>query len=239
MSPNQILAKILAEVKTVGIGNCAAVFDLDSTLFCVSPRSQAILRDLAADPRFQSRFPAASRILASARILPTEYGIKQALFRTGLSPSQDLVETVRSYWRQYFFSNSHMHHDLMYPGAHEFVTRVHEGGADVYYLTGRNETLMRDGTMVNLKTWNFPDLPFERVMMKPNDQDSDENFKEQKLKDLSARYKRIWFFENEPVIIHQVRRELPDLRIVFIDSAHSGKANPPTDLLTVRMDFRN
>jgi hypothetical protein len=77
----------------------------------------------------------------------------------------------------------------------------------------------------------------ERVMMKPSDHDSDENFKEMRLREMTSRYEKIWFFENEPVIIHQVRKALPDVRIVFIDSTHSGKADPPTDLLTLRMDF--
>lgn len=235
MTPNEILTKVLLDISQYK--TCAAIFDLDSTLFCVSPRSQAILQDLAREPWFGEKFPEAAPVLSSVKVEKHEYGIKAALQRTGLNPSEELVQTVRKYWRSKFFSNSHMRHDLMYPGAQEFVQRIHDAGAEVYYLTGRSEALMREGTMDNLKYWKFPDLPFERVMMKPSDLESDENFKEIRLREMKSRYECIWFFENEPVIIHQVRKSLPDIRIVFIDSNHSGKADPPTDLLTVRMDF--
>jgi hypothetical protein len=236
VTPNEILSRVLLDIREHR--SCAVIFDLDSTLFCVSPRSEAILRELATADWFHSRFPEAAKVLAKVEIQPTEYGIKPALLRAGLAPSNELIETVRRFWRERFFSNSHMRHDLIYPGADVFVRRVHDAGADVYYLTGRNETLMREGTMSNLKTWKFPNLPFERIMMKPSDLDSDENFKELRLKEMTPRYDRLWLFENEPVIIHQLRKSLPQLRIVFMDSAHSGKADPPKDLLTLRMDFR-
>jgi hypothetical protein len=236
VTPNEILTKVVLDITQYK--NCAAVFDLDSTLFCVSPRSEAILHDLAKEPWFIEKFPREAVILSTIKVEPTEYGIKAALMRTPLQPTEELIEAVKKYWRSKFFSNSHMRHDLVYPGAPEFVKRVKDAGATVYYLTGRNESLMKDGTHLNLKNWSFPDIPIERVMMKPSDLDSDENFKEMRLREMSSKYDCIWFFENEPVIIHQVRRALPDVRIVFIDSAHSGKADSPTDLLTVRMDFR-
>lgn len=236
MTPNEILSEILNDYQKHG--KCIAVFDLDSTLFCVSPRSQAILRDLAAETSFEERFPAASHLLSSVEVLPTEYGIKTAMLRSGIAPAPGLVEAVITYWREKFFSNTHMNHDVTYPGAVEFVQRLHQAGVEVYYLTGRNEIKMREGTMRNLKNWNFPNLPLERAIMKPNEADADHVFKEMKLKELAHLAPAVWFFENEPVIVHHVRRELPDVHIVFVDSAHSGKADPPTDLMTVRMDFR-
>lgn len=236
VTPNEILLKILDDVRSSK--NCAAVFDLDSTLFCVSPRSQAILRELASTPEFQTRFPEASRALSTIEVLPTEYGIKKAMIRTGLNPSQELVDTVVTFWRAKFFSNSHMQHDLIYPGAEKFVESVHTAGADVYYLTGRNESLMRAGTMQNLRVWKFPDIPVERVMMKLNAADQDHQYKEERLRALASTYERVWFFENEPVIIHHVREQLPDVQMVYVDSTHSGKAEPPKGLMTLSMDFR-
>jgi hypothetical protein len=236
VTPNEILHLILEDLRT--FKKCAVVFDLDSTLFCVSPRSEAILHDLALEPSFRARFPEAALVLEKISVLPEEYGVKSALMRSGLAVSMDLMITVRDYWREKFFANSHLHHDLIYPGADRFVHRVFDAGAEVYYLTGRNDQKMRTGTMANLANWKFPDIPIERVMMKGSLDVSDEKFKEVRLKELASRHDRIWLFENEPVIIHQVRRALPDVRIVYMDSAHSGKANPPTDLLTLRMDFR-
>jgi hypothetical protein len=236
VTPNEISKLIISDVENPG--RVAAVFDLDSTLFCVSPRSQAIVRELTSEAWFRRDFPEASEILSKLKIAPNEYGIKTALLSSGLEPSKPLLETVRNYWRSRFFSNSHMRHDLMYPGAEQFVNRLHAGGVDIFYLTGRSEALQREGTLLNLKSWKFPDLPLDRIMMKPTEMQTDEKYKEIRLRELVPRYSRTWFFENEPVIIHQVRNSLPEVRIVFIDSTHSGKANPPKDLLTVRMDFR-
>src|SRR5262249_39635540 len=123
VSPNEILQDILKDVRD--LGSCAAVFDLDSTLFCVSPRSQAILHDWANEEWFRGRFPDASQVLAKVVVHPTEYGIKASLIRAGLEATPELIDTVRSYWRSKFFGNSHMKHDLIYPGAQDFVNKVH------------------------------------------------------------------------------------------------------------------
>ena len=236
VTPNEILLSILQDIRTVK--NCAVVFDLDSTLFCVSPRSEAILRELALEPVFRAQFPDAASVLSSISVRPEEYGVKSALLRSGLVPSLELMIAVRDYWRLKFFANSHLHHDLIYPGAEKFVHRVFAAGASVYYLTGRCEEKMRVGTMAALAEWKFPDIPVDRVIMKGSLDVTDESYKETRLRELALKHDRIWLFENEPVIIHKVRRALPDIHIVYMDSAHSGVANPPTDLLTLRMDFR-
>jgi hypothetical protein len=225
----------------------AVVFDLDSTLFCVSPRTENILRRLAGEEGFKSRFAEAAEILRNVEVLPTDWGIKhvleRAVFKEKFSPDKlpseaqmALFREVRAYWRKYFFSSHDLHKDKIYPSANEYVRHLHELGADILYLTGREEGAMREGSVRALKSFGFP-LEDAKLIMKPSQVETDEGFKGHVLKDLAAKYDHIWFFENEPVIIALVRPLVPQVRIVFMNTVHAGRAENPTDLPTITGDF--
>lgn len=215
----------------------AVVFDLDSTLFGVSPRTQHILRQLAREPDFVAQFADVAKILSAIEVLPTDYSVKQVLARTSITPSEELAQSVRKYWRKHFFSSHHLDKDILYPSANEYVTHLHALGAEILYLTGRNEGSMREGTIRSLYGYGFPLYNDSHLMMKPSDQQTDEHFKVTKMKELVHRFDHIWFFENEPVIIHDIRQATPTVHIVFVNSSHSGKAPPPQDLRTILPDF--
>lgn len=216
----------------------AVIFDLDSTLFSVSPRTQAILRQLGADPAFRARFEAQADILKDVEVLPTDWGVRQALARTPIMGEIELFETIRDYWREHFFASPHLEHDDIYPAANEHVRHLEELGAEILYLTGRSEARMREGTEAALKRWDFPYRDPAHLMMKPSDVETDEGFKTIRLRELAPRYEHIWFFENEPIIIHEVRQALPQIRIVFMNSVHAGRAEPPRDLPQIGMSYR-
>lgn len=216
----------------------AVVFDLDSTLFCVSPRTQHILRQLGNDRAFADRHAQAAQVLRSIEVLPTDYSVRQVLARTGLPFSSELAEDVRSFWRRHFFSNLHLDKDILYPSAKEYVTHLHDLGARIIYLTGRNEISMRRGTIETLRRSGFPEFTDSQLFMKPSDAQTDEHFKLTKFKELSPQFDHIWFFENEPLIINEIHQALPQIHIVFVNSTHSGKAMPPQGLRTVAPDYR-
>jgi hypothetical protein len=216
----------------------AVIFDLDSTLFSVSPRTQAILRQLSREEGFSKRHQAVSEILRDVEVLPTDWGIRAVLERSRVQGGMELFKEVRNYWRQHFFANHFLEHDTIYPSADEYVRHLHELGAAILYLTGRNEGSMREGTVKMLKKWGFPLFHAEDLMMKPSDVQTDEGFKAQVLNGLAKKYDHIWFFENEPVIIAQVRGLVPQVRVVFVNSTHSGRAPAPTDLPTIAMSYR-
>lgn len=96
---------------------------------------------------------------------------------------------------------------------------------------------MRPGTIRALQAWGFPYLADSKLIMKPSQVQTDENFKGLILKDLSRQYDHIWFFENEPVIIELVRPLVPQVRIVFMNTVHAGRAQNPSDLPTITGDF--
>lgn len=216
----------------------AIFFDLDSTLFCVSPRTQAILRSLAAQENIVSRFENEARLLATLEVLPTDWGVKSALLRTQVQWPHEFLLAIRDYWRKHFFSSDFLHHDLIYPEANSYVSRLSELGASVFYLTGRPRGPMHEGTVQNLERWGFPLPSPDRLLMKPSDTEADESFKALMLKDLSPQFDHVWFFENEPVIINLVRVQVPQVRIIFVNSVHAGREEPPTDLPTITTDYR-
>lgn len=215
----------------------AVIFDLDSTLFEVSSRTREILRQLGARPEFRSRFETASETLRGIEVLPTDWGIKSLLTRYQSLASDGLVKQVRDFWRKHFFSSHFLHHDEIHPFADEYVRHLCELGAEIYYLTGRPSGSMRPGTVAALQRHRFPIVSDEHLLMKPSDVETDEHFKVVALKELVPRFDHIWFFENEPVIIDDVRKAVPSVNIVFVDSVHSGKAQPPVDLPKIGPSF--
>ncbi|NJL25217.1 MAG: HAD family hydrolase [Calothrix sp. SM1_5_4] len=155
----------------------AVIFDLDSTLFNVSPRTQHILRSLANEPGFAAAHAEAAEVLKNIEVLPSDWGVREALARTNLRPSRDLGDAVRSYWREHFFSSRHLDKDSLYPSADEYVRHLHELGAEILYLTGRGEGAMREGTLRALKAWGFPLYNEASLLMKPSEVQTDEALK--------------------------------------------------------------
>jgi hypothetical protein len=215
----------------------AVIFDLDSTLFCVSPRSQHILRQLGGDPGFSQQFTSAAEILRNIEVLPNDYSVRDILARTPIEHTQELAEHIRAYWRKHFFSSIYLDKDSLYPSANEYVSHLHGLGAEIVYLTGRPLATMREGTVRMLYNHAFPLYDESKLFMKPDDLQTDEKFKVTVLKDLVHDYDHIWFFENEPVIIEDIRLHVPQVHIVFVNSAHSKKAPQPVGLRTIQPDF--
>ncbi len=233
--PGQYLERILTEITNFEAqGHQAlAVFDLDSTLFDVSPRLKKILHNFAVEPRNQALFPEACEILTKAETYRTDWGIKNAVIRAGLDQHHpEFHQALKDFWFHHFFSNEYLDYDLPYEGAVEFVQKLADIGADIAYLTGRDVHRMGQGSRDVLLKWNFPlDDKQSTLVLKPQKGMDDAEFKSDWFRDIpTGRYEKIWFFENEPVNVNLVREKHPHVEIVFFESTHSGKAEAPTDL---------
>lgn len=227
----QILVKI-EEFQNQGLKSLA-VFDLDSTLFDVSPRVERIVLDFANEPEFQKRFPQHIDVLKNIRTHRKDWGFKNALERAGLDGKHpELQEALHNYWHKRFFSNEYLQYDLPYDGAVEYVNTVANLGAEVVYLTGRDVARMGPGSALKLKQTGFPlDDKQTRLVLKPNKAMDDAEFKTDWFVNLPPKqYEGLWFFENEPVNIHHLRQRLPNLDVVFFESTHAGKAPSPEDI---------
>ncbi|RME14139.1 MAG: HAD family hydrolase [Bdellovibrio sp.] len=215
------------------------VFDLDSTLFDVSPRSQKILQDCSQDSEFQALFPEEWPLLHKVQVRPTDWGIRESLLRSPIKAHLSFFEHVQKFWKKHFFSDTYLHLDRPYPGAVPFVQSIYNAGAHIIYLTGRYQTRMMHGTVQSLKKHGFPlEENMENLIMKPSESEKDETYKVEVLKTLEKQYSRIWFFENEPVIIQHTLRQCPSINIVFMDTVHSGRTTPPENLLRIQKQFR-
>ncbi len=236
-SPDHIFEELLKEVKDHGLSNknVMAVFDLDSTLIEVGPRMTQIMRDFAKIKQHLAKYPRECRVLERYTHHPEDYSIEESLERNGLvSGSFDFFKDVMRFWKARFFSNDYLHLDEPIPGAIEFLKELHSLGTHIAYLTARESHSMREGTIASLAKHNFPLAPKnQNVILKETTQKKDAEFKRDVLKELMSQYGSIWFFENEPINLRIVRETLPQVRLVYIDTVHSGREEPPTELAVI------
>ncbi len=198
-------------------GRTMAVFDLDSTLFNVSTRTQKILEEFAHEHAVEE--------LKSIEVLHTDWGVKESLMRKGYNQEDhtQLHTQLKDFWFERFFSNAYLHYDVPYPGAIEFVQELEHAGAEIFYLTGRDVLRMGTGSKDVLLKWGFP-CRSEQLILKPHRSMDDELFKRDWFiqRDRSA-FQKVYFFENEPVNINAVLKHCPDVEIIFLDTTHARK----------------
>lgn len=206
------------------------VLDIDSTLVQTHKRNEAILRRFAKDSSHSS-----SHLFEQAECFPFEYGYYQALARLGIT-DEILKQEVSTYWRQHFFSNNYLHHDLPHYGAVDFVDWLNQKYIPHVYLTGRPKPLMWEGTLSTLNSLGFP-VREDILHLKPQPNDVDELFKSQKMAELKKNFSQIVFIDNEPRVLNQIDRDHPEMNLVFVDTCHSPNVVPPSSALKIK-DFR-
>ena len=157
------------------------VFDLDSTLYDVRPRIQHILDQLLEHPGVMKEGQEVLSALKRIKILPDDWGLRTALIREGFeSLFPHLKDLVRNHWVNHFFANHLLHLDSPYPGAREFLQKLKDQGHRIFYLTGRDEIRMKQGTIDSLINHGFPlSSDLRELKMKPRPGDSDSEFKVQ------------------------------------------------------------
>ena len=217
----------------------ATVWDLDSTLFCMKWRTEGILKDAVKSLNIKKQSPELAEKILAIQVEPTDWSLTDVFQRHQLNTTTTLFEKIHKYWMEFFFQNNYLHLDRPYEGSVKFLNLIsQEKQAHIYYLTARNDTKMRDGTLRSLKQWNFPLKNKEQLILKPNQLHEDEKYKLYELQKLNEIFKTILFFENEPAILHMIHSQLPKVRIFWMDSTHSKKREgPPEKALTLNMKY--
>ncbi len=215
-----LLGQILGKIQEKG-PQALVVFDLDSTLFDVSPRTRRILSEFAEEPAHLLRFPQSIELLRKVQIKSIEWGMLDAFKRLGLDRHPtDFQNAVREYWFDKFFSGDYLNYDVPLEGAVEFTQQVEKAGARLVYLTGRSFQMMSDASKNVLAKHGFP---AGELVLKEDTTVEDALFKADWFtRQALASYEVIFFFENEPLNLTVLAERHPDVDVVFVETTHSG-----------------
>ena len=197
-----------------------AVYDLDSTLFCTGPRNLAIAR---AFSEFRHQLRPFVDQLESHRM---GWNVMADLQELGFS-DQGILTELRHFWRATFFTDHFVKMDSVYPGAVELVIALRKVGCLTYYLTGRDDPGMRQGTLQALASAGFP-MPAEDVVLrlKPTWEEDDLAFKTQLFDELRALGEVVLVFENEPANANRFLHAFPTATVVLHATIHAPDPEP-------------
>ena len=220
MNSEQLLKQILNEAKQSR--NSLVVFDLDSTLFDVAPRTHKIIEEF---------FKLKQLKMLNLKKLPKLFHISDTIEALGLT---EFKSELIPFWKQHFFSNQYLDQDYLEKGALKFIKSLIEHQIRVMYLTGRDQIRMKEGTLARLKKEGFLQTPSEELVMKPTKDMEDSKFKRDVIVSRETKHDTIWLFENEPENILLSKEAVPHVKAVFFESVHSGR-KPEPDKLTPRI----
>lgn len=215
------------------------VFDVDSTLFCMRHRMQAIIRDCVKCPHFRQKFAEHLKRIQKVVVTDRDWSIQEIMSRHGFVENDPLVLTVEQIWKKKFFSNDYLHLDQPYKGSASYLHLISKQQVQLYYLTARNQATMDKGTLQSFRKWNLPLKHEKHLIMKKKSEShlSDAEYKLKYLKEMIAQQACVLFFENEPVILNFTNQHLPSVQLYWINSTHCRQEKPPQNALPLSMDY--
>lgn len=211
------------------------VFDLDGTLMDNRPRTAVILQELAVELRREAH--SSAEVLAAARSEELAYLLSDSLQRLGVE-HPDLVARAESFWRERFFSDHYLKHDIAVAGAVGFARACYEAGAIIVYFTGRDLPLMGIGSFQSLRDLGFPiGIVGTELVCKPDAKVPDEAFKREEGPKLARVGHVVAAFDNEPGNCNAFLEMCPGADVVFVDTQHLPGAPPLDTRVHVVEDF--
>ena len=211
------------------------VFDLDGTLMDNRPRTSTILREFAAtlppaDHDAQAR-------LAGAAPDSLAYLLTDSLARLGVTRT-DVIARAEAFWKERFFADEHLRHDVEVAGSVAFARACYEAGAVLVYMTGRDLPLMGLGTFKSLRDLGYPiAVPGTELVLKPDANIPDEAYKRLEGPKLSRVGKIVAVFDNEPANCNTLLEMHPECTSVLLDTQHLPGAPPLHPDVKVIADF--
>ena len=209
------------------------ILDIDSTLLTTHQRNQAILDQFIMDNK--EHFQEDCNNLAKAQCQLGDYGYHSALERIDFKEvNSGSLQALQDFWNTFFFSNDYLHNDVPTPGAVEWVQSLNNKNISFIYLTARHKETMWDGTLSSLQKMGFP-ISENNLFLKEDLSDSDDGYKSKTLEKILKQEsdKEIIFVDNEPVVLNRVLKDFPSIRLVWFESTHSGKMEPPQEALRI------
>ncbi|MBC7693169.1 MAG: HAD family hydrolase [Methylotenera sp.] len=220
---NGILAAVQSQVSAGQIP--VVLFDLDDTLFDSRSRTLPILLKFSSDPAMKARYPEETAVLSRLQLWDVHYDLATTLHVQGIDRA-DFSQQLSDFWTLHFFSNE-CENDHVIPLAPEYVRTLAQAGARIVYLTGRDRIRMGVGTRKALQGRGFPTRGLTLLLMKPNAQVADLEFKLSAFKWIGTQGKVVAVFENEPANLNAMKRAFPEAQSVFVDSIRSSRPEMP------------
>ena len=212
------------------------VFDLDGTLMDNRPRTCTILREFA-ETLGKDDAALADRLRT---ISPDglAYLLTDSLVRLGIERT-DLVARAEEFWRERFFADEHLRHDVEVSGAVRFARACYDVGATLVYMTGRDLPLMGIGSFRSLRDVGFPiGVPGTELVCKPDPAMADEAFKRLEAPKLARVGEIVASFDNEPANCNTLLAQNPECESILIDTQHLPGAPPLDPGVHALADFR-
>lgn len=230
-----ILARVREEVRTRikhGGKPIQVVFDLDSTIFDVKPRTLRILKEFARTPEARKISEEIVGWCSGLEAFKLLYTLEESA-RANQVPGDEataraFLKQAFRFWLDRFFTHQYLSVDVATPGAVDFVNRVVDEGAHAIYLTGRDWPGMGRGTRSMLEHCGFPTDPrYTNLLMKPNAGLDDAEFKDDALRQLRIDGNVVALFDNEPANFHVFEKNFPEAWLVLYYSNCSTKEAKP------------
>lgn len=198
------------------------LLDLDSTLYEVGPRTYRILREWTEGPESRA-FSAVRDAVLRAEPWHVGYSVRDTLSAIGVTSETPefapALELIKKFWAQRFFSSAYLQYDRAYPGAAQFTRKLHELGAEIVYLTGRDEPGMGDGTRATLLRDGFPwEVERTHLLLKKAAHLPDLDHKKEAAHYIRKHGRLVASFENEPPNLVALQEIFPEAMHVFVDT---------------------
>ncbi|UQA61459.1 HAD family hydrolase [Polyangium aurulentum] len=224
---SQLLRGIVARARErTPRGPGVVVFDLDGTIMDNRPRMVAILHELGAF--WGDRHPEVATRLAKARPDGVVYGFIETLELLGVDDPELHQEGVH-FWRQRFFADPHIRHDVEVLGARDYVRACYQAGATVVYLTGRDLPNMALGSFASLRDLGFPiGVVGTELVVKPAFDMPDVEFKRMVAPELARLGDVVAAFDNEAGNCNLFLEAHPACTTIFVDTQYAPDP-PPLD----------
>ncbi len=237
MEQKALLDDVVERCRTDGKARApVVVFDLDGTLMDNRPRTAVILRELGE--LWRETHPEVARTLVNAKTEELAYLLTDSLARLGVTKTE-LVREAEIFWRERFFTDDYLAHDVEVPGASAFARACYEAGGILVYFTGRDLPLMGIGSFASLRDLGFPiGLPGTELVLKPDAGMPDEAFKRMQGPALERVGKVVAIFDNEPGNCNILGEHFPEAHSVLLDTQHVPGAPPLAPSVRTIADFR-
>ena len=211
-SAAEVMAQVLARIAAAG--RAGVVLDIDDTLIDCRYRKRRVLVEFANQTEIRRNFPREAAAIGGLKLADMRYRVVDVLAEQGIADDA-FAAAILDDWLSRYFSNSYLADDVAFPGAVDFVTRLHDAGARIIYLTGRDEPGMGAGTRLGMERCGFPVGTGTEFVLKADPALPDVEFKADAIRRLALSGPLVAALENESRNLNAMAAAIPGLLCVL------------------------